>query len=193
MKRRDSNPLGLMVLVLGIGAITLFPGLNSPARYADVRPRLEGAVQKGTSQADGLLRVLFIGNSLTYYNNLPRMLEQLAASSNVPRKLETRLVAFGGATLRSHWERGQALKAIREGGWDHVVLQEQSALGAVYMVNGTRWITPDPRFFHEYARLMNKEINQVGARTIFFLTWARKDTPPREQAALTYMPSAPGC
>ena len=138
------------------------------------------------AQKDQPFRVLFIGNSLTYYNNLPHLLEQLAASSNVPRKLETRLVGFGGATLHSHWERGWALKAIREGPWDYVVLQEQSSLGAVYMVNGMRWIPPDPEFFHQYARLFDEEIKRTGAKTIFFLTWARKDTPPREQAALTY-------
>ncbi len=173
-------------LMLGIGAMTLSPPPNSSAWHADLQPRSEDAVQKVTSEADRPLRVLFIGNSLTYYNNLPRMLEQLAWSSGVPQKLETRLVVFGGATLRSHWHRGQALKAIREGVWDYVVLQEQSALGAVYMVNGTRWITPDPRSFHEYARLFDGEVKRVGARTIFFLTWARKDTPPREQAGLAY-------
>jgi len=148
--------------------------------------RQQGKNVEAPAQKDQPLKVLFIGNSLTYYNNLPHLLEQLAASSDVPRKLRTRLVGFGGATLHSHWERGAALKAIREGTWDYVVLQEQSSLGAVYMVNGTRSITPDPEFFHQYARLFDKEIRQSGAKTIFFLTWARKDTPPREQAALTY-------
>ena len=35
-------------------------------------------------------------------------------------------VTAGGATLQRHWEGGGALAAIRRGGWDFVVLQEQS-------------------------------------------------------------------
>lgn len=176
--------LATLMLVAGASRVSL--GRNSLKSCLASPRRLTETVEVRAAQKDQPLRVLFIGNSLTYYNNLPHLLEQLAASSNVPRKLQTRLVGFGGATLHSHWERGVALKAIREGTWDYVVLQEQSSLGAVYMVNGTRWITPDPEFFHQYARLFDEEIKRTGAKTLFFLTWARKDTPPREQAALTY-------
>lgn len=137
-------------------------------------------------QADRPLRILFIGNSLTYYNNLPCILEQLAASADPPRRLQTRLVGFGGATLKSHWEKGVALRAVRADAWDYVVLQEQSALGTVYMVDGVRYVTPQPELFHRYARLFAAEIGQAGAKAIFFLTWARKGRPPREQAALNY-------
>jgi len=176
----------MVTLMLVAGASSMVFGRGSLTSSLAFHRRPPKTVQALAPQKDQPLRVLFIGNSLTYYNNLPHLLEQLASSSDVPRKLRTRLVGFGGATLHSHWERGEALKAIREGPWDYVVLQEQSALGAVCMVNGTRWITPDPEFFHQYARLFDKEITRSGAKTIFFLTWARKDTPPREQATLTY-------
>ena len=109
------------------------------------------------------LRVLFIGNSYTYVNDLPWLTEQLASSARESRALETEMVAVGGATLESHWEGGQALKAIRKGPWDFVVLQEQ----------GTRPVE-QPEVMHRYARLFDAEIKRAGAQTVFYLTWARE-------------------
>lgn len=124
--------------------------------------------QNGTDQK---IRVLFIGNSYTYFNNLPEMLSRLAASANLI--IETEMVARGGATLRQHWEEGQALKTLKQGHWDYVVLQEQSLLP----IN-------DPATMHKYARMFDAEIKQAGAKTVFYLTWARQNRP-ETQAALT--------
>jgi hypothetical protein len=128
------------------------------------------------------LRVLFIGNSFTYFNNLPRLLEQFSASAG--RSLQTRMVVEGGATLKDQWDKGDALKAIREGGWDYVVLQDQSTLG-VFLINGQSHIA-DPKYFYKYALLFQREIERAGSRTIFYLTWAREDAPARDQVALNY-------
>jgi hypothetical protein len=119
------------------------------------------------------LRALFIGNSFTYVNDLPRLTETLAASAKEARLLETRMVAVGGASLESHWDDGAALTAIKQGQWDYVVLQEQSALPV-----------SNPKLMHQYARLFDAEIKKAGARTIFFLTWARQDRP-EAQAGIT--------
>lgn len=115
------------------------------------------------------LRVLFIGNSYTYFNNLPEMFAGLAASARPPQQVVTRMVTRGGATLKLHWEMGNALKAIGEGGWDYVVLQDQSTLPIT-----------DPATTHRYARLFDAEIKKVGAKTIFFLTWARQHQPENQ-------------
>jgi hypothetical protein len=61
------------------------------------------------------------------------------------------------------------------------VLQEQSTLGLV--LQGGPPIN-NPKTFHEYARLFNAEIKSSGARTIFFLTWARQNLP-ETQSLLT--------
>jgi len=72
------------------------------------------------------LKVLFVGNSFTARNDLPGLVARLAAARG--RRLEHRLISAGGASLRMHWNKGEAPKAIREGGYDYVVLQEQSTL-----------------------------------------------------------------
>lgn len=129
--------------------------------------------QNEQSSSNNRLRVLFIGNSFTYVNDLPHLTERLAASANESRPLETRMVAGGGASLKSHWDDGQALKAIKQGKWDYVVLQEQSALP----IN-------NPNMMRAHARLFDAEIKKAGAKTVFYLTWAREDHPEK-QAAIT--------
>lgn len=129
-----------------------------------------GSEQSNSNQR---LRVLFIGNSFTYVNDLPRLVERLAASAKESRLLETSMVTVGGASLKSHWDDGEALAAIRKGKWDYVVLQEQSAVP----IN-------NPKMMYAHARFFDAEIKKAGARTVFYMTWAREDHP-EAQAAIT--------
>ena len=115
---------------------------------------------------DSKLRILFIGNSYTYFNNLPEMVAQLAASAKPAKNIEARMVVRGGATLKWHWEDGAALKELQQHRWDYVVLQEQSLLP----IN-------EPDTLHKYARLFDAEIKKAQAKTIFYLTWARQQQP----------------
>jgi len=120
---------------------------------------------------DDRLRVLFIGNSYTYVNDLPFQIQQVAASAGAEMPLEVVSITPGGMTLEHHWTSGAARRLIRQGGWTHVVLQEQS----------TRPID-DPATFHEYARLFDEEIDRVGAQTVFYLTWARQHRPTSQDS-----------
>lgn len=122
------------------------------------------------------VRVLFIGNSYTYVNELPYLFSQLAASTPRPKQVDAEMVVAGGATLQRLWDEGNALRALRQGHWDFVVLQEQSTLGDGGVINGIAQIN-DPKAFHESARLFDSEIRKAGARTVFFLTWARQNSP----------------
>src|SRR5437764_9334948 len=70
--------------------------------------------------------VLFIGNSFTARNDLPGLVARLAAARG--KTVRHRLISAGGASLRTHWNAGEAARAITDGGFDHVVLQEQSTL-----------------------------------------------------------------
>ena len=70
------------------------------------------------------LRVLFIGNSYTFFNRLPWQVQSLASSCG--KKISVRQVANPGWYLRQHAANTQTLEAIREGGWDYMVMQEQS-------------------------------------------------------------------
>jgi hypothetical protein len=115
--------------------------------------------------------LLFIGNSFTQRNNLPGLLAELAAARGL--SLSHELISVGGASLRTHWNAGRAAAAIASGGYDHVVLQEQSTLPAK---NAARMA--------ENVRLFDAAIKQAGSRTVLYMTWARRSTPGA-QAAIT--------
>jgi len=130
------------------------------------------------------LRVLFIGNSYTYFNNLPDLVAGVAAANADGPAIEPAFATRGGATLRWHLENGSALKALSTGKWDFVVLQEQSLLGGGEKDGKT--IVGNPADFHESVREWVKRIRSVGATPLLFMTWARRDPAdaPRVQKEL---------
>ncbi|MCW5971294.1 MAG: hypothetical protein KIT57_22535 [Blastocatellales bacterium] len=110
------------------------------------------------------LNVLFIGNSFTARNNLPGLIAQLAES--IGSRLQHRLITSGGASLRMHWNRGEAQKEILATRYDYVVLQEQSTLPV-----------KNPQRMHENIRLFDEIIRSSGAGTALYMTWARSNAP----------------
>jgi hypothetical protein len=105
-------------------------------------------------------RILFVGNSFTYVNGgIDARLGRMAPSSKASR------LGMPGYTLEQHWKDGEALRAIREGGWGYVVLQEQSQTPV--LASGK---------FREYAREFDREIRRSGASTILLMTWERPDS-----------------
>jgi hypothetical protein len=149
-----------------IAAITFVPGGRSAAQVKAP-----------------VVRVLFIGNSYTYLNNLPALVEGLAGGLTPPRAIEAERVAVGGATLMSLWKQGKAPAAIRDGHFNYVVLQEHSRLGTSN-VDGESVITDPERNFFPSVRLFDDAIKQAGGKTALMLTWAQK-AHPEHQAALT--------
>ncbi|MBN1210191.1 MAG: SGNH/GDSL hydrolase family protein [Myxococcaceae bacterium] len=119
-------------------------------------------------------RVLFIGNSYTFQNSLPKVLEAFAQALVPEAPLQTEGVLVGGATLRSHQAHGVASQRIREGGWRYVVLQEQSMLGGL-RIDGVAYLgLPEDSFFPA-ARQLAAQITAVGSRPLFYMTWSRKE------------------
>ena len=119
--------------------------------------------------ASSPLRLLFIGNSFTARNDLPGTVARLAAAAG--HRVEPKLISVGGASLRTHWNKGDAPAAFATGAFGHVVLQEQSTLP---IKNAQR--------FHENVRLFDAAIKQAGSETVLYMTWARKHAPDTQKA-----------
>jgi hypothetical protein len=108
-------------------------------------------------------RVLFVGNSFTYANNgLENHVRRLAASATPPKLLQADSHTRGGATLRIHYNRAEALEVIRNGAYDFVVLQDD--------IPEVREHSVEP--FLEYARLFEQEVAESGAKSVFFMAWS---------------------
>ena len=118
-------------------------------------PKSDAAEQKP-------LKVLFIGNSYTSVGDLPEVITQMAKAKG--KQIEYTAHTPGGRSLQKHWHQGKAQQLIARGGWDIVVLQDQSLNPAV-----------NPENTLKYAGLFCKKIDEVGAKKVFYLTFAYKD------------------
>jgi hypothetical protein len=114
-------------------------------------------------------RILFVGNSFTARNNVPGMLAALAAARG--RTVEHKLISAGGASLKMHWNKGDALNALQHTKYDYVVLQEQSTLP---VKNAAR--------MKDNVRLFAGAVVASGAKLVLYLTWARSHAPESQKA-----------
>lgn len=67
-------------------------------------------------------RVLFVGNSLTYVNDLPAMVARISAALGAP--LETHALVHPDYGLEDHWNEGTLQRLLARERWDVVVLQQ---------------------------------------------------------------------
>ena len=105
------------------------------------------------------MRILMLGNSFTFVNNMPATLAELTSAEVVHH---TR----GGARLAEHLNPNTKMgartqEALRNEKWDYVILQEMS--------NGP--ITSKEKFLMNVWKLCN-QIRENGATPILYATWA---------------------
>jgi len=111
-------------------------------------------------------RLLFVGNSFTFRNDLPGLIAQLA-----PVPIQTQMIVAGGASLRQHINSGAVQAALDNAPWDRVILQEQSTLPF-----------KSPARFAESVRELDELIRGHGAQTALYQTWARQNAPETQDA-----------
>ena len=107
--------------------------------------------------------ILFIGNSYSF--DVPRELRHLAARNGLD--LRVGQVTNGGWTLEQHSRNDETLREIREGGWDIVVLQEQSRIPS-QPLKRLLAMFPAVRELAELAR-------SHGAEPVLYQTWGYRD------------------
>ncbi|NDI98560.1 T9SS type A sorting domain-containing protein [Flavobacterium sp. LaA7.5] len=106
-------------------------------------------------------KVLFIGNSYLYTNDLPLMIENVAASAGDQLIQDSNTI--GGYTLSEHATNTVTQTKITAQDWDYIVLQEQSQLPSF----------PVPSAFMQGLSSMTDYIrtNSPCAQTLTFATW----------------------
>ena len=110
------------------------------------------------------VRILFIGNSYSFFNDLPNMLMEVAKTKDI--RLDVATAAYGGWTLQQHAHSKQTLNILNKMKWDYVVLQEQSVIPSI---RGTR-----EKKMYPAARKLVQIIRRNGAKPVFFMTWGRR-------------------
>lgn len=121
------------------------------------------------AQQQDSLRILWIGNSYTYGNDLPGMVTKIAAEQGL--KLAPTRFLKGGEHLSGHYANPLLIEALNQGGWDFVVIQEYSSGPA----QSTREVISNT---YHYAHLLDSLALAASpeAHVIFYMTWGHKNT-----------------
>lgn len=113
------------------------------------------------------IRVLFVGNSFTYFFNLPQVLSSMAETQGI--EIITRQSTVGGSNLEEHWKEQKGTrtrKLIDSLKWDYVVLN-----------NHSRSPIDTPDEFMEYGSKFIELVRSKGATPIIMQTWGYKSNP----------------
>lgn len=117
--------------------------------------------------------VLFLGNSYTFYNDLPALVAGLAAAGGYGGAFETDSVTKGGAILEDHLYDPPTMEEVGSGDFTEVVLQEGSTVPVVA-----------PFTFTYAAGELASAVHVAGGVPYFFETWARQEGHPDYQGSL---------
>ena len=117
--------------------------------------------------AQDVPHVLFIGNSYTEANNLPDMVQQVARSAG--KDITYASNTPGGCTFSMHCNNN-SMNLIRQGGWDVIVLQEQSQLPSFPQNQVETQCLPFAKCLADSAIAYNPDV-----KVMFYMTWGRKN------------------
>lgn len=116
------------------------------------------------------IKVLFIGNSHTYYNDMAYMLKFLSMERHKDENIEPVTLVHPGKTLEEHKIEPEVRFNILYGEYDYVVLQQ-----AAHPFPGEAALIRD-------AKEINKFIMQTSSQPILYMTWAEKEHPGNQEA-----------
>ena len=133
----------------------------------------------GRTTAQDSTTILFIGNSYTYYNNMPSILSDIATSfgNNVSHAAQTP----GGATFSSHANNNNTYNAMNSENWDYVVLQAQSQEPSFPFGQVNTQTLPFAMQLADSAQAIS-----TCSQAMFFMTWGRQNGDPQWDSINTF-------
>lgn len=113
------------------------------------------------------IRILFIGNSHTFVNDLPKIVADLAGGNGI--QADVTMIAHGGWYLKQHTKEPDVPFNIKYGNYDYVVLQEHSH--------------PFDHldYYEEAMETLAGWIHGVGSIPVIFATWSTKREPEKQE------------
>jgi hypothetical protein len=111
--------------------------------------------------------VLFIGNSYTYYNDLPQMLSDIASAFGDSISYDQNTP--GGSSLYAHSQNQITINKINQQSWDYVVLQGQSQNPSLSLNYVSSNVYPYANQLVDFI-----ELNDICTEPVFYMTWGRK-------------------
>lgn len=118
----------------------------------------EMATQNEMPVSDSVKNILFIGNSLTYTNDLPELVTREGRKNGMV--IKTSMVAFPNYGLEDHWNDGHIQFLIRSGTYDYVVVQQ----GPSSQIEGRTMLL-------DYGARIKALCDSNNTKLAFFMVW----------------------
>ncbi|CAL2057432.1 SGNH/GDSL hydrolase family protein [Tenacibaculum sp. 190524A05c] len=103
--------------------------------------------------------ILFIGNSLTYYNDLPKLVTEYAKNEK-NLNIKTKMVAHPNYAIEDHWNDGKVKRLIRRKKYDYVILQQ----GPSSQKDGRKMLI-------QYGRKYSNLCKSSNTKLCYFMVW----------------------
>lgn len=133
----------------------------------------KGMETNAADKGDDTMNILFIGNSMTYYNTLCSVVEGLA--NHYGHKVECTAATNGGYTLIRNAKADNVITAIQKGGYDKVIIQDiVGSFDADNHMEGVQTITKMIKQYSPDAKIYSYE------------PWPTKDSILGENSKLPY-------
>lgn len=104
------------------------------------------------------IKVLFVGNSLTYSNNLPKLVEIGAKKMGV--EIKTSMVAYPNYAMEDHWEEKKVVRLLEQENFDFLIVQQ----GPSSQNDGRKMLL-------DYGAKFKTVCNATNTRLVFFMVW----------------------
>ncbi len=157
MSKTNQNWIILFALqfLIGLTGCNDDPQPNSSA-VNNSKPNI--SINEGPDLSITDYNILFVGNSLTIYNDLPGLV--VIEGEKKGLDIGVRSVTTGGYTLERHWNNGILQKEIASGLFDFVVIQE----GTSASLNGRANMI-------KYGTKIKEQCDEYNSKLAFFMVW----------------------
>ncbi len=129
----------LLAIFIVFSSVNVFAGSSAPVDSANRK-----------------INILFIGNSLTYYNGMPQIFKRIAKSKD--KNVYVEALTKSKYILPWFYTEGEYLSKFNSRKWDYIVLQD----GAHRPIDSLE-------AFYDDIRIFDKEIKKINATTVLFI------------------------
>ncbi len=109
------------------------------------------------------LKVLFLGNSLTFFHDVPGTLKSIALLGGLNIKVDSYSPGGSGITTKKH--NPEAEEKFNSDRWDYIILQGQSSEHENFLTNNYYGY-----MLQDYKNIINR-YRANGAKIILYMTW----------------------
>lgn len=115
-------------------------------------------INQYAASKDSVITILFVGNSLTYTNDLPSLVVNEAKKKGI--QLKTEMIVFPNYALEDHWNDGVFKTKLAEKKYDYVIIQQ----GPSSQAEGRTMLL-------DYGARIKEQCDKYKTKLVFFMVW----------------------